>query len=367
MPNSAFRVWRRAIAIAFMMVAIMGAIGWVLLGMVSQNRPSTPGAMVRREFALGILEDSNGTAEPFKDLSPKIIRWHLRKVARLKGTRVRAGSYSFTIPPGTTRLYLAVRSKKEPAIVGTVAYEQAASGWLPAKRVNLSQSIIIGGYSPPAGLIAVFAGRVLHYRAFLVPQGAAFLRIPFRCPSSFRYLAVRAPDINLSLGGGILFPRTIFRCLDSGGSLYTGFTLKRWWLALAECGVKPAEAKATMRRIIVRHLAFETDLGIERGILHVTWRSLVRQKRLGAAVWRALELQQLLGYPLAIWIDIPEGRRMVFYSSDLIVFNRLGRATLDGGVESEHGPYNLPTRRTFTQTVIPFFAQPSPPGLRLHD
>ncbi len=319
------------------------------------RRTHRPGELIRRAFEIGLINTADGRSGLRKPTAPpEFLKLHVRHLPLPAGMRVTAGGYSFAVPPGTRRIDISAFTPLGPAHSGTATY------LMPAGKPHRARCVHPRAYySPPPGMAYVAVGG---RSVYLVPLGAISITITLSRSSAVSAIGVRTPVARFFVARAGLLPREILRALLTvPGGAYIGFTMKRWCDALVQCGVKPAAADAVMRRIIDQHLDRETDLQIGAGVLRATWGQLERQTRLSEAVWKGLELQ-LCVVPRAgraIWVRLPEGRTMMLYSGELFVFNRAGKATLEGSARWRHGR----TPGYLRQDLIPFFAQAPPPGL----
>ena len=351
--------------IALASVVAIAVIANALWFTVWYRRSHEPGVTLRREFTLGVISTVDGRQGLGDAQAPiKILRVRLRRIRVPGGMRVGTGGYSFVAPTGARRISVTVAPKGRPPLTVAATYAMPSGKRHRARVVVYTQKY----YAVPNGMativVAVCAeGRHRTFR-FLVPMAAASVQISVRGGGTVVSTQVGTPAVRMVLMRPGILPRTMLRWLLEGPGVYRGFSMRAWRHAMAACGVKPKVAFGTMRRIIGHHLALDTDLRIERSVLRATWGRLEGQTRLGAAVWAALCLQ-MLGVEregTAVWVHMPDGRRMVLFSGVAIVFNHRGRAILDGLVHWRQ----LPSLALAEQMVVPFFAQPGPPGFWRH-
>lgn len=323
------------------------------------HRTHEPGRLIFRAFKLRLLS-AGGPSQFTKFSVPnKVTALRMRRVPALRGMMVALGSYHLRVPPGTTQVSVGIFHPAQPMLGGPVTYRGRNGAWHEGREVLTNGKFL----TVPGGWVAIRLGSVEQRVRCLVPAGAAAVNAPLRGNPSIFFVLVNTPHWHLLIGRGGNYPRATLGAFLShrhyAGGVYSGFSMARWCRVLVQCGVKPAAARGVMLRIIHQHLANETDLQIEKGMLRATWGVLKRHTRLGPAVWTALELQFRMVPDTwnVLWAHLPGGRTMVLCGLQVFVFNPAGRATLEG--QGRWRRRFLPA--DIQRVVIPFYAQAAPP------
>jgi hypothetical protein len=349
-----------------MVVAAFATVVNVAWFSIWYHRTHEAGMLILRALRLNLI--SAGGLATLANVSAPVgeSTERLRRLPPLSGMSIEIGGYGFRVPPRTTRVRLGILCHGRPPVMGPATFRGPDGVWHECRPLATNGKY----FAVPRGLVDIGIGWTgrggwTQSLRYLVPGGTKRVMIPASRHSSVFVVLVNTPHWHLFIGRGGGYPRATLNTFmskpDYRAGIYTGFSMARWCRVLGQFRVEPTAARALMREIIARHLDSETDLRLEEGILRATSGRLADRTKLESAVWAAIELQlratQSAGR--VTWLHLPGGRTMVFCGLEVFVFDRAGRATIEG--QASWRKQFLPAE--IKRVVVPFFAQRAPPGL----